>query len=84
METQLKSIIKNFQDIEDYAVNIDHLTKTLKTSFDKSTTNSQNCDYLDSIIAIIRKDTHILKQKTFSLSDKLFRYANTTKFPLHK
>jgi len=84
METQLKSIIKNFQDIEIYTVNIDHLTKTLKTSFDKSTADSQNCDYLDSIIAILRKDTHILKQKTFSLNDKLFRYANTTKFPLHK
>ena len=74
MEIQLNAIIEKFSNLECLVIDIDHLTKTLKNSFDKSTMENKEYYYLESIIRILRQKTTCLKQKTSSLQDKLSRY----------
>lgn len=84
MTTQFDAILQKASELECQVIDIEHLTKTLKNSFDISNMETENCYYLESIIRILRKQTTCLKQKTVSLHDKLINYKNTNKSQPHK
>lgn len=73
MTTQFDAILQEFTELESQVIDVEHLTKTLKNSFDISNMETENCYYLESIIRILRKKTNCLKQKTTSLNEKLNR-----------
>lgn len=73
MTTQFDAILQKFTELESQVIDVEHLTKTLKNSFDISNMETENCYYLESIIRILRKKTNSLKQKTTSLNEKLNR-----------
>ena len=76
MTTQFDAILQKFTELESQVIDVEHLTKTLKNSFDISNMETENCYYLESIIRILRKKTNSLKQKTTSLNEKLNRLNN--------
>lgn len=76
MTTQFDAILQKFTELESQVIDVEHLTKTLKNSFDISNMETENCYYLESIIRILRKKTNCLKQKTTSLNEKLNRLNN--------
>lgn len=76
MTTQFDAILQKFTELECQVIDVEHLTKTLKNSFDISSMETENCYYLESIIRILRKKTNSLKQKTTSLNEKLNRLNN--------
>ena len=74
MTTQFEVIMEKYRRLEANIIDIEHLVKTLKNSFEISSMEALDCYYLESIINIIRHRTHAIKKKTAGLHDKLVKY----------
>lgn len=83
MTTQFDAILEKFAELECQVNDVEHLTKTLKNSFDISNMETENCYYLESIIRILRQKTNCLKQKTTSLNEKLYRFNDKNLNPIN-